>query len=66
MLKELKARIYGESLRKPARNEVTRQLRTAKTLLWKNLFAKTQNSRDFWKLVKKVKRQDKIRGRNHA
>ena len=39
-------------------NEVTRQLRTAETLYWKNEFGKTQNSRDFWNLVKKVKRQE--------
>ena len=40
------------------RNEVTRQLRTAEALYWKNEFGKTKNSRDFWNLVKKVKRQE--------
>ena len=43
---------------KKERNEVTRQLGTAEALYWKNSFAKTQNSRDFWNLVKKVKRQE--------
>ena len=43
---------------KKARNEVTRQLRTAEALYWKNEFAKTQNSRDVWNVVKKVKRQE--------
>ena len=44
---------------KNARNEVTHQLRLAEALYWKNEFGKTQNSRDFWNLVKKVKRQER-------